>query len=224
MVLNGNDATVIEAAAIIRANAIAKKIGENKSNKKRGKKKKSNKVQDTPKLEIKAAATTSPPTVVEGSGGDTTAAIVPVASGGGGGEDSAISGEDADERKAEALREKDKLNESIISRGCLYAQDVTGRSVFHLAAEAPALFSKKPEIAVEMMSKLMERITAQPCGIGVWNNSIDDVEDLNVTEPEDGYEQWPATIENGFTAWHIIVSHVMSSKVCLCIFFSLLLA
>jgi hypothetical protein len=217
MVLNGNDAMVTDVASQIRSAAIAKKVGENKSSNKgkkgkKGKAAKTNKVADTPKIDTTSTTATSdenkaedtslvaaPPTTT------TTTTTTP-------GDNTALDEELDADRKAEALKEKDKLNESIISRGSLYAQDNKGRTIFHIAAELPKL---NPTAAPEVMSKLMERITAQPCGIAVWNNSIDDTEDLNVTEPEDGYEEWPSTIENenSQTAWHIIVSHTMSTKV-----------
>jgi hypothetical protein len=214
MVLNGNDAMVTDVASQIRSAAIAKKVGENKSNKgkkgKKGKAVKSNKVADIPKVDTTSTTTT---TSDENKAENTSLVAAATATTTTTTTDNTALDEELDaDRKAEALKEKDKLNESIISRGSLYAQDNKGRTIFHIAAELPKL---NPTAAPEVMSKLMERITAQPCGIAVWNNSIDDTEDLNVTEPEDGYEEWPSTIENenSQTAWHIIVSHTMSTKV-----------
>lgn len=118
--------------------------------------------------------------------------------------------EDEPEKKTEeAEAAVDVVAESLTSRGALYAQDIKGNTIFHIAAEMPRT---KPEAAVEIMEELMNRITAQPPGVTAWSQVMEDDDDeTEFVEPEDGYEEWPATFESEQTAWHRIVSHTLST-------------
>jgi len=115
--------------------------------------------------------------------------------------------EPEDAKKKE--EEGDVTNDSLTSRGALYAQDVNGNTVFHIAADMPR---EKPEVAVDLMRELMNRITSQPPGITAWTQVVEDDDEDDFVEPEDGYEEWPGTVESEQTAWHKIVSHTLSSK------------